>query len=170
MVLSRTPGPARRGAGCLAAVAVALGASGAPAHASTVRDLWSTVNICDTKKNPDRLGIRARMPGNGTHQKMWMRFIAEYKASGGSWKMAKNGKSSWQYAGSALYTYQEFGWTFKFAAPPPGTGYTMRGLVQFEWRLHGNLQQHAHRYTSANHPSQGADPKGYSAANCWLSN
>jgi hypothetical protein len=164
-----SPATTRRLASCLLAAGLILAASGTAAHAAT-KDLWSTVNICDTKSNPDSLGIRARMPGNGTHQKMWMRFIAEYRTPSGSWQMSKNGKSDWEYAGSAMYSYQEFGWTFRFTPPLPGTGYTLRGLVQFEWRLHGKLQKHAHRYTVANHPTQWGDPKRFSAATCWLSN
>jgi hypothetical protein len=33
-------------------------------------ELWATVNICDTEKNPDSMGIRAGMPGNGTDQRL----------------------------------------------------------------------------------------------------
>ena len=50
----------------------------APATASHRGRLWATVNICDTERYPNMLGVRASMPGNGTRQTMWMRFRATY--------------------------------------------------------------------------------------------
>ena len=50
----------------------------APTSAAHAGDLWATVNICDTERNPNVLGVRASMPGNGTTQTMSMRFRASY--------------------------------------------------------------------------------------------
>ena len=41
-------------------------------------DLWATVNICDTLRHPDQMGVRASMPGDGTHERMFMRFRAQF--------------------------------------------------------------------------------------------
>ena len=51
-----------------AAVVAALAAAAPAAHASA-RDLWATVNVCDTKAHPNMMGVRARMPGDGTHRR-----------------------------------------------------------------------------------------------------
>jgi hypothetical protein len=101
---------------------------------------------------------------------MYMRFTAQFK-SGSAWKaVAGKGASRWLYAGSALFRTQELGYTFSFDAPKAGSGYQMRGLVQYQWRTKaGKIVARTHRYTEAGHPTKGADPKRYSAAQCRIS-
>jgi hypothetical protein len=118
------------------AQAVTTGPSYAIAAASDTPELWATVNICDTAKAPDSMGVRASMPGNGTRQRMYMRFSAEYwSRSRQAWTpVAGSGVSPWVFAGSAEYARRQAGWTFHFAAPPAGVTFTMRANVEFEWR------------------------------------
>ena len=151
-------------------LAIALLAIPATAAART-RDLWSTVNVCDTPKSPDKMGVRARMPGDGTRRRMYMRFTAQFRKDDGSWeKVSGQGASRWLYAGSALFRNEELGYTFSFDAPPAGTNYMIRGLVQFQWRnSKQRVIRHSHAYTTAGHSSKGADPPGYSAASCTIS-
>jgi hypothetical protein len=154
-------------AALLAAVCL-FAAAPATAHAAKVKDLWATVNVCDTPKSPNQMGVRARMPGDGTRRRMYMRFIAEFR-SGGKWRVVSGrGRSKWMLAGSARFRNEEIGFTFGFDAPMPGTSYLMRGLVQFEWRktAHGKVERSAHRYTEAGHPTTESDPKGFSSATC----
>ena len=109
-----------------AATACFLALCAGLADARTPKDLWATVNICDTKRSPDRLGLRARMPGNGTHQRMYMRFVVQYR-DGKEWKnLGGNGRSPWLYAGSALFKNREFGYTIPFR-PDAGDSYRLRG-------------------------------------------
>jgi len=150
------------------AALVALLAPAAVAQAKPVKDLWATVNVCDTKKSPDQMGVRARMPGDGTHRRMYMRFSAQFR-SDGKWKQVSGrGRSKWLYAGSALFRNQELGYTFSFDAPKPGTTYLMRGLVQFQYRAptSGSVVRRTHRYTTRGHPTKPAQPKGYSRGTC----
>jgi hypothetical protein len=138
------------------------------AEAKPPKDLWATVNVCDTEKSPDQMGVRARMPGDGTRRRMFMRFTAQFR-SGKTWKpVSGRGRSRWLLAGSALFRNQELGYTFTFDAPKPGTSYLMRGLVQFEWRAKtsGTVVRRTHRYTSKGHPTKPAEPKGFSRATC----
>jgi len=116
--------------------AVTTGPSWGIARASSTPELWATVNICDTKDAPDSMGVRASMPGNGTKQKMFMRFTAQYwSRSREDWApVAGSGTSPWVLAGSAEYARRQAGWTFEFAAPPQGVTFTMRSTVEFEWR------------------------------------
>src|SRR3954449_13256904 len=114
----------------LAALGSALALAPAAPAAGT-RDLWATVNVCDTPSSPDEMGVRARMPGDGRRHRMYMRFTAQFK-NGKTWKaVSGKGASRWLYAGSALFKTQELGYTFSFDAPKAGSGYVMRGLVQF---------------------------------------
>jgi hypothetical protein len=165
------PGPVRAVA-CLAILCLATVAAGnSVAHAAKAKkNLWATINLCDTQAHPNELGVRARMPGNGLHQRMYMRFFAEYRTSDGSWHhVAVGGASPWEYAGSALFTYEELGYTFSFDQLAPGEGYTMRGLVKFQWRAHGKVLRRAQLLSTADHPSKHGDPPHYSTATCFVS-
>jgi hypothetical protein len=153
---------------CLAAVAAA------PAHGAATKDLWATVNVCDTPHSPNMMGVRARMPGNAKRERMYMRFTAQYRA-GKTWKrVSGRSRSAWLYAGSALFKNQELGYTFSFDSPAAGKSYLMRGLVQFQWRdrrrhlgkLRTVVVRRTHRYTTGGHPTKRAEPAGHSAATC----
>jgi hypothetical protein len=155
----------------LTAVALVVAPS---AHAKPVKDLWATVNVCDTKKAPDDMGVRARAPGDGSRAQIYMRFTAQYR-SGKSWKLVDGGRSKWLRAGSARFLNQEIGYTFSFHKPAAGMSYVMRGFVQFQWRDRRKhhrrrvVVRRAQRYTAGGHPTQGAEPKGFSAARCTIS-
>ena len=152
------------------AVLAALALVAAPvAHAKKPKDLWATVNVCDTKKSPNDMGVRARMPGDGTHRRMYMRFTAQYRTASGKWKVVNGlGRSPWLYAGSALFRNQELGYTFSFDKPEPGSSFLMRGQVQYQWRAptSGSVVKRARRLTAGGHPTKPADPPKFSAARC----
>jgi hypothetical protein len=115
---------------------VTTGPSLGVARAAQTPELWATVNICDTAASPNAMGIRAGMPGNSSGQRMYMRFRAEYwSRSRQEWApVAGSGISPWVYAGPARYERRQAGWTFEFAQPPAGVTFTMRALVEFQWR------------------------------------
>ena len=155
-------------AACLASAALAVPALAAsPAVTSSARQpvtgggrasavsaassnlLWATVNVCDTPQQPNALGIRASMPGNGLRERMYMRFRAEYfNGATNAWAPANNAVSPWVYVGSARYRYRQGGWTFTFAQPPVGKTYTMRGMVDFQWRARKRRRHRRHRRRS----------------------
>lgn len=157
-------------------LALALSAAAAPASAQAkpVHDLWATVNICDSKQSPDTMGVRARMPGSGKRERLYMRFTAQYR-DGDRWKVVSgSGRSRWLYAGSGLFENQEIGYTFPFDEPEAGSSFLVRGLVQFQWRddrrhlgrLRTVVTRRSHRYTSGGHHTPRAEPPGYSRATC----
>jgi hypothetical protein len=158
----------------LAAVALLPAAAGAKKRRS--RFLWATVNVCDTKRHPDRMGVRARMPGNGRkRQRMYMRFSAQFHSSSG-WRRVKHARSPWYRVGSARANWKESGHNFDFTAPPAGTSYEMRGYVQYQWRAKRKhhrgwrVVKRRQRLTRGGHPGTvEADPKGFSAAHCKIS-
>jgi hypothetical protein len=155
----------------VSAAAVACSLAAAPAGSARSSNLWATVNVCDTAGSPNSMGVRARMPGDGRRHRMYMRFTAQFKNSKGKWvAVSGKGASRWLYAGSALFKTQELGYTFSFDEPRPGSGYVMRGLVQFQWRTKANkVIRRTHLHTEAGHPTHGADPKSFSAARCTIS-
>ena len=151
------------------------GAETAPqVHASAVKNLWATVNICDTKNHPDSIGIRGHAPGRQRAGNIWMRFFVEYQKAG-KWLPVKNGGSTtWLKAGPARYPeWQEYGRTFKYNLNP-GDTYLMRGRVQFQWRSHGEVFRREQAYTSGGHSAAerndpNSDPNGYSSGTCVIS-
>lgn len=152
----------------LLACALAVPAVAAPAAPAATKNLWSTINVCDSPNHPDDVGIAARMPGNGTAQRMYMRFYVQYD-DGGTWRFVKEGgKSPWVFAGSAKYSWVGRGYTFSFDPPPTGTSFTLRGFVRYEWREgKTKVVKRTHRYTSTGHPgTRDADPQDFSARKC----
>src|SRR4051794_12472237 len=143
----------------------------APATASA-RDtgLWATVNVCDSEKQPDAIGIRASMPGVPKGAKLTVRFRVQYKTAKGEWADVEGADSGWRAAGSggvAKGLPVESGWSFTFAHPTDPV--TLRGVVRFRWRRGDQLPRQAELPTEAGHRSSaGADPAGYSAATCAL--
>ena len=161
----------RRSLAGTALTTVALfGGIATPAHAKPVKNLWATVNVCDTPKSPNMMGVRARMPGDGTRRRMFMRFTAQYR-TGGRWKVVAGARSRWLLVGSARESWRELGYTFGIDAPKPGASFVLRGLVQFQWRKKGTrkVERRSHRYTERGHPTRVGQPRNYSAARCRIS-
>jgi hypothetical protein len=159
-----------------AASAAVLILAALPASASArADDLWTTVNACNTAAHPSTMGVRGRMPGDGTRERMYMRFAAQFRDAGGSWQYVDgNGHSPWMYAGSARFSYEEAGFTFQFDPPQTGDKFLFRGVTDFQWRVrkrrHHKLRtvvvDRARLVTEAGHPTSQAEPPGYSAASC----
>ena len=100
------------------------------------RPFWATVNICDTKNSPNALGIRTSVPGNGTQQRIFARYTAQWWSEADQqWLTVEgSGVTPWVLVGSADMSSRQAGWTFSFVQPPQGTTYVMRGVVELEWR------------------------------------
>jgi hypothetical protein len=137
--------------------------------AAVARDpvTWATVNVCDTDKQPDAIGIRASMPGTPKGARLTMRFIVQYRAADGDWQDVEDADSGWRPAGIGHGLPAESGWSFTFAHPHKPV--VLRGLVRFRWRVGDRLPKQSEVLTEAGHRSSaGADPAGYSAATCAL--
>ena len=150
----------------------AAGAHGSVSHTKPLlhsRLLWATVNVCGAADQPNTIGIRGSMPGDG-HRKdaMFMRFRVQFlDRVTQQWvdvgRTADSGFVSVGSAGSA----RQAGRSFQFL--PTSTGFTLRGAVTFQWRRGGRVVHLTSRASSADHISvAGADPAGFSAATCAL--
>ena len=127
---------------------------------------WATVNVCDTAKRPDAIGIRASMPGVPKGARMAMRFRVQFKTEDG-WQDVKGAASRWQPVGTSRGLAAESGWSFTFAHP--SSPVTLRGMVQLRWRKGATVVRDVELPTEAGHRSSaGADPADYSAATCTL--
>src|SRR3954447_23431946 len=117
-------------------LALALLAAPAAAEPRPNPDLWATVNRCDTPSAPNSMGVRAAMPGDGSRERMYVRFTAQFfSPERRRWLRAGgSGRSPWLYAGVARYRPLKKGWTFPSAPPATGTFFGVRALAEFEWR------------------------------------
>jgi hypothetical protein len=126
--------------------------------------LWATVNICDTKRYPNTIGVRGQMPSLGFPAWLSMnvqlyyfsptekRFLAVPK---GGTKTVRLGRSS-----SGL---EQDGATFAFA-PPVGP---LDATIQFVWQRAGKLLGETTLHTTAGHrDADFGSPAHYSAKQC----
>jgi hypothetical protein len=96
---------------------------------------WATVNVCDTAGKRSSVGIRAGMPGNGTRQRMYMRFQLQWFQRSERRYADTGAPSKWVPAGSARFRAAQRGFTFAgIADPEPGERFKLRGKVSFQWR------------------------------------
>jgi hypothetical protein len=144
----------------------------APAAASAqgTKDLWATVNVCDTAAKPNTIGIRGSMPGLKRRATLRMRFRVQYLAPDGRWlAVRRNADSRWRKVGLRSGGRIESGWSFEFA-PPRSGDVVLRGVVNFQWRRGSKVVRSARRITEGGHISTvGADPPGFSAGTCRVS-
>jgi hypothetical protein len=176
--------PCRRLALASLAAAVALlpglaeGASApksSAVHRSVLQSrlLWATIDVCSPPDQPDTVGIRGSMPGDGhSHDALYMSFRLQYlnaSGTGQSWSnLGAGGSSGFVYVGGGG-TSRQAGRSFTLV-PVPGKRSTLRGVVTFQWRRGAMVMRSTERPTSAGHMSQtGADPKSYTAATCTIS-
>ena len=159
------PMPLRRTLLCVLACLAAL-----PAAASAARAPWATVNVCDTAANPDTVGVRGSMPGL-PGATLYMRFQVQLQRDDGSWRVLDSADSGFIAVGRArLRSTKQAGHSFTLTPPPAGQVYTVRGLVTFDWRAKdGTILRRQRRTTTGGHRSTaGADPAGFSAAECTI--
>jgi hypothetical protein len=158
----------------LALLAPAVTATGAPRRGAAMQELlrshelWATVDVCDTAKQPDTVGVRGSMPGDGhAHDEMLMSFHLQYLNAVNQWvEIATGTSSAFIDVGGAGATRQG-GSSFMLKPRASKATYTLRGVVDFKWMRGATVVHTAHRYTSAGHQAtDGAEPKGFSAAQC----
>ncbi len=146
----------------------------APASAHSLlhsRVLWATVDVCNPKDQPNTIGIRGSMPGDG-HSKdtMYMRFRVQYEdPATKKWVyLSKGGDSGLLKLGSGAVARQG-GFSVELAPVAGRPAFTLRGYVMFQWRRGATVLESATRLTTSGHKSlAGADPRGFSAATCEL--
>jgi hypothetical protein len=144
-----------------------LALAAVPAAAAADAGPWATVNICDTAKHPDVIGIRASMPGTPRGARLAMRFRVQYRTADGSWTDVAGANSGWRDLGPATGDPVQSGWSFTFADPQGPV--VLRGMVRFRWRRPHAPARFSQQATASGHRSSaGADPPGYSAATCTL--
>jgi hypothetical protein len=153
------------------AVSVGKRAAQAPAATSLLlrsRLLWATIDICNPADQPNTVGIRGSMPGNHhPHDTMFMRFRLQYMdAATKTWTDLSKASASYAVVGSGLAARQA-GRSFQLNPVAGQPAFTLRGVVNFQWRRGSTVLVQVSRTTSAARVSlAGSDPSGFSAATC----
>jgi hypothetical protein len=135
------------------------------------RLLWATIDVCNATDQPDTVGIRGSMPGDGqAHDMMYMRFRLQYmNATNKVWTdLSKSASSSYASVGTGVSARQA-GRSFQLNPVAGQPAFMLRGVVSFEWRRGSTVLAEASRPTSAGRESlAGADPAGFSSAACLI--
>jgi hypothetical protein len=131
-------------------------------------ELWATIDVCDPSNEPDTVGIRGSMPGDGqSDQKLYMSFRLQYLDTGKQWVDLASGASSGFVGVGGAMTARQGGTSFELKPVAGQAAVTLRGVVDFEWRHGKTVVLSAARTTTVGHKSlAGADPASFSAATC----
>jgi hypothetical protein len=130
--------------------------------------LWATVNLCDTERWPDTIGIRGSMPGSAdARETLWMRFQVQFlSADDDKWHLVPEGGDSGFVDVGSAQTARQAGRSFRIS-PRKGEQVLLRGRVSFEWRLKDVVTRRERMLTTKGHRSTaGSDPAGYTASTC----
>jgi hypothetical protein len=133
------------------------------------RQLWATINVCNPKDQPDYIGIRGSMPGDGRpHDAMYMSFRLQYlNSTTKHWADLSGTSPTFASVGSG--PARQGGQSFQLMPIPGKPAFILRGLVEFQWRRGKRVLMSAKRPTTAGHLSvAGSDPQGFSAAMCQI--
>jgi hypothetical protein len=135
---------------------------------------WATVNLCDTEKHQNQIGVRGSMPGLERRTGMYMRFRVQYRNHAGAWRTVRRGAgqgpapdSGWLNIGTGRGGEYDAGWTFEFVPPKAGGAWELRGVVSYRWHRAGRVVVRDRRFTEAGHPgTAGAEPADFSDDTC----
>jgi hypothetical protein len=130
-------------------------------QAEASKSLWATVNICNSKRYPDAVGIRGQMPSLGFPA--WLSMKIELNYWSGTKFVADTMASKLVRLGRSSAGLQQGGARFNFTPPAP----LFNANVQFIWRRSGKLLGQKTLATTAGHPNADfSSPVHYSAARC----
>jgi hypothetical protein len=124
--------------------------------------LWATINICNTRKYPDTIGIRAQMPALGFVTTMQMVVtLGYYTTATDSFKPLRSSSTTLRL-GEARSGYHQDGVTF--TVKPPAK---LDATVKFVWSSGSTVLGTITRTTVKGRTGvQQGDPPGYSSDIC----
>ncbi len=142
----------------------------ANAHALLVsRELWATIDVCSPVDQPDTVGVRGSMPGDGhAGDKMYMSFRLQYMSAAKVWVDLESAVPVFGAVGGGAAA-REGGSSFQLVPVVGKPASELRGVVAFQWRRGKKVLLSTSRPTTAGRKSvTGSDPAGFSAATCLI--
>jgi hypothetical protein len=156
-----------------AAAVPVLAPAAAPAAARhsllSSRRLWATIDVCNPSDQPDTVGVRGSMPGDGrAGDRMYMSFRLQLlEPTSGRWKDLPGADSPQFIPVGSGESPRQGGSSFVIKPGSSRRVFVLRGLVTYQWRRNGTVIARTTRTTTSGHRSfAGADPAGFSAASC----
>lgn len=127
--------------------------------------LWATVNICDTRRHPNTIGIRGQVPALGFPASVSIAITVEFfNHTTKRFRPAPGARKSIAI-GKVTDGIQQGGVTFQF----PSHAGRLRGAATFSWKRAGKVLGRAQRLTTAGHrDADFSDPHRFSAATCTI--
>lgn len=163
----------RRVAALAALAAAAVLAAGASAGKPRgAKHVWATVNICDTQRHPNTIGVRVGMGATSRRDVLYVRIRIQFLPRGSSvWRdLSQGGDSGWMRLGKGAFVERQGGVRFMFQQPQAGQRFVLRGRVAYQWRHGKTAVARARRVTEAGLPrADQGDPRHFSAASCTVS-
>jgi hypothetical protein len=127
------------------------------------KDLWATINICNTRAHANAIGIRGQMPGLGFRARLSMEFEVHYWSAREKRFKPIKGADTVIDLGSVISGLHQDGVTFRFA---PHAGF-LASTISFNWTLGNKSIARFTRWSSKGHrDADGGDPPHYSAGRC----
>jgi hypothetical protein len=159
-----------RGAITILAAATTLAAAPTPTQISRAvraaehsKQLWATINICNTQHHRREVGIRGQMPSLGFTTKMYMTFEVTYRQTASAPFKPLPASRATALVGQAQNKALQVGRTYPFQRSSAWFG----GKVTFTWALGKRVVGRITRETTGHHDHVDfADPPGYSRAAC----
>jgi hypothetical protein len=130
--------------------------------------LWATIDVCSPSDQPNTVGVRGSMPGDEfSKDEMYMSFRLQYlDETTKQWVDLSTTAPAYIPVGAAK-TARQGGSSFELKPVTGRPPFTMRGVVDFQWRRGATVEYTVSRPTTAGHQSlTGADPAGFTAATC----
>ncbi len=132
-------------------------------QAERSKSLWATVNICNSRRYPNTIGIRGQMPSLGFAAWLSMSIQLNYFDTTKK-QFLTDGAAQTIRLGRSSTKLQQGGETWQFSGPV-----LLDATVQFIWRRSGKLLGETTQTTSAGHPSADfGSPPRYSAEQCQI--
>ena len=104
-----------------------------PGSGKPVKNLWATVNRCDTPTSPNTIGVRASMPGTKYRSRLYMRFRIQFWSATRQSFVDTDSSSRWLRVGDGRAAATQSGFNFRFDDPPEGEQFVLRGVVQYRY-------------------------------------
>ncbi len=154
----------------LAALPTTAGAVPRTSNRTLLRShaLWATVDVCNPKDQPNTVGIRGSMPGDGrAGDRMYMSFRLQIMGAAGHWVDLLAGATPGYVAVGSSASAREGGRSFQLVPVAGKPAAQLRGVVDYQWRHGRTVLLSISRPTTAGHQAlAGADPAGFSATSC----
>ena len=127
------------------------------------KQLWATINICNSQHHKDQVGIRGEMPSLGFKTQMYMTFEVVFRVSATAAFQPLPATRATALVGQASNRALQLGRTYPFVPSPA----QFAARITFTWAQGKKVLGRTTRKTTGHHHHVDfSDPPGFSRATC----